>query len=79
MLRGVEVFRLAYSAVGMPWVARLTSLPGIRALSEAIYPVIAKHRYRLPQRPIRWVFERAAAQCLTVCCAPCALRRRVSC
>jgi predicted DCC family thiol-disulfide oxidoreductase YuxK len=59
VLNGVEVFRLAYSAVGMPWVARLTSLPGIRALSEAIYPLIARHRYRLPQWPIRWVFERA--------------------
>lgn len=59
VLRGVEVFWLAYSAVGLPWVARLTSLPGIRGLCDVIYPVIAKHRYRLPQRPIRWVFERA--------------------
>lgn len=57
VVRGVEVFRLAYSAAGLPWVARLTRLPAVGALCEAIYPVIARNRYRLPQAPIRWVFD----------------------
>jgi predicted DCC family thiol-disulfide oxidoreductase YuxK len=57
VLAGVEVFRLAYSAAGLPWVARLTRLPGLKALSEAIYPLIARNRYRLPSGPIRWLFE----------------------
>lgn len=58
VLRGVEVFRLAYSAVGMPWVARLTRLPGLKGLSEALYPWIARNRYRMP-RVFVWWFEAA--------------------
>lgn len=54
---GVEVFRLAYRAAGLPWVERLTRLPGLKALSEAIYPAIARNRHRLPRGPIRWLFE----------------------
>lgn len=57
VLCGVEVFRLAYSAVGLSWVARLTRLPGLRAISEGLYPVIARNRYRLPAAPVRWLFE----------------------
>lgn len=57
VLSGVEVFRLAYSAAGLPWVARLMRLPVIGRLCEVVYPVVARNRYRLPQAPIRWVFE----------------------
>jgi predicted DCC family thiol-disulfide oxidoreductase YuxK len=57
VLRGVEVFRLAYSAVGLPWVARLTRLPLLGVVLEAIYPWVARNRYRLPSAPIRWLFE----------------------
>ncbi len=39
----------------MPWVARLTSLPLLGRLSEALYPVIARNRYRLPGA-IEWLF-----------------------
>lgn len=59
VLRGVEVFRLAYSAVGMPWVARLTRMPVVKSLSEWMYPLLARHRYSLPAAPIRWLFERS--------------------
>lgn len=58
VLRGVEVFRLAYGAVGIPWVARLTRLPGLKGLSEALYPWIARNRYRLP-RVFVWWFDTA--------------------
>jgi predicted DCC family thiol-disulfide oxidoreductase YuxK len=57
VLKGVEVFRLAYSAAGLPWVARFTRLPVIGALCESLYPLIARNRYRLPAAPIRWLFE----------------------
>lgn len=58
-VRGVEVFRLAYTAAGLPVVAKLTRLPGLKALSEAIYPLIARNRYLLPSAPMRWLFERS--------------------
>jgi len=57
VLRGVEVFRLAYSAVGIPQVEALTSLPLIAPLSERLYAVIARNRHRLPRRLIGWIFE----------------------
>ena len=57
VVSGVQVFRLAYGAVGLSWVARLTRLPGLRALSEVIYPVIARNRYRLAAWLIAWIFE----------------------
>ena len=57
VLRGVEVFRLAYAAVGLPWVGRLTRLPGLRTLSEALYPVVARNRHRLPRRLVVSLFE----------------------
>lgn len=59
LLRGMEVFRLAYRAVGLPWVARLVSLPGIKPLTDALYPAIARNRYRLSATPVRWLFEAA--------------------
>ncbi|XHS77880.1 thiol-disulfide oxidoreductase DCC family protein [Burkholderiaceae bacterium UC74_6] len=65
VLKGVEVFRLAYSAVGIPQVAALTRLPGIAPLSERAYALIARNRHRLPRRLITAVFEhslRRAAQ-----------------
>ena len=49
VVSGMEVFRLVYSAIGIPWVARLTSLPGLKSLSEALYPWIARNRYRMPR------------------------------
>jgi predicted DCC family thiol-disulfide oxidoreductase YuxK len=57
VIRGVEVFRLAYSAVGLPWVARLSNLPLLRGFSEAAYALLARHRHRLPRGLVRLVFE----------------------
>jgi len=59
VLKGVEVFRLAYSAVGIPQVAALTRLPGIAPLSERVYALIARNRHRLPRKLISAVFEHA--------------------
>ena len=57
VLRGVEVFRLAYSAVGIPQVASITSLPLIAPMSERLYALIARNRHRLPRRLIHAMFE----------------------
>jgi len=69
VLRGVEVFRLAYSAVGIPQVAAITSLPLIKPLSEKLYALVARNRHRLPRGLVQLAFatslrraaERAAA------------------
>lgn len=57
VIRGVEVFRLAYSAAGLPWVARLSRLPLLRGLCERGYPILARNRHRLPRGLVRLLFE----------------------
>jgi len=80
VLRVIEVFRLAYSAVGIPQVAVITRLPLIAPLSEALYARLARNRHRVPRRLVHWIFEtgmrhaaeRAAAQprCQAGTCTP---------
>ena len=43
---GMEVFRRVYAALGLGWITALTSLPGLRSLSDAAYRFFAKHRLR---------------------------------
>jgi predicted DCC family thiol-disulfide oxidoreductase YuxK len=50
VVKGVEVFRLAYGAVGLGWLTAPTKLPVIKALCDWIYPHIARNRYRLSSR-----------------------------
>ena len=42
---GVEVFRLAYSAVGLGHWFAPSALPGLKPLADATYAVFARHRY----------------------------------
>ncbi len=44
LIRGVEVLRLAYAAVGLGWVLRPTGWALLRPLSDAAYRVFACHR-----------------------------------
>jgi predicted DCC family thiol-disulfide oxidoreductase YuxK len=44
LLRGVEVLRLAYAAVGLGWVMRPTGWSALRPLFDAGYRVFARHR-----------------------------------
>ena len=44
VIRGVQVLRLAYEAVGLGWVFRPTAWAPLRAFSEAGYRVFARHR-----------------------------------
>lgn len=66
VIRGVEVFRLAYSAVGLGWVTAPTSWPVLGWLADKAYPVLARNRYRIPRSLVAKLFEgvirRAAEQ-----------------
>jgi len=44
LIRGVEVLRLAYAAVGLGWVLQPTGWAPLRPLFDAGYRVFARHR-----------------------------------
>jgi len=46
LIEGVEVFRRAYSAVGLGWLVAPTRLPGLRGLTDLAYRVFARNRLR---------------------------------
>jgi predicted DCC family thiol-disulfide oxidoreductase YuxK len=50
ILKGVDVFRQLYSAVGFGWIIPITRLPGIRHVLDAAYDVFARNRLRLTNR-----------------------------
>jgi predicted DCC family thiol-disulfide oxidoreductase YuxK len=50
LVEGVEVFRLAYQAVGFGPLVALTRLPGVRGALDFAYHVFAKNRLRLTGR-----------------------------
>lgn len=58
VLRGVEVFRLAYAAVGLGWVSGALRLPLLGRLADLGYPVLARNRHRLPRGLVSLLFER---------------------
>jgi predicted DCC family thiol-disulfide oxidoreductase YuxK len=49
LVKGVEVFRLAYAAVGLGWVVAITGWPLVGRLADALYPVIARNRHHIPR------------------------------
>ena len=70
VIKGVDVFRLAYDAVGLGTVSTFLRLPVVRQLADWGYPVLARNRHRLPSGlaalmfggPIRRAAERAARE-----------------
>ncbi|WP_437203343.1 thiol-disulfide oxidoreductase DCC family protein [Planctomicrobium sp. SH664] len=50
IIRGVEVFRRLYTAVGWGWLVALTRLPGMRQLLDWGYRIFARNRLRLTGR-----------------------------
>lgn len=50
IIRGVEVFRRLYAAVGFGPLVALTRLPGLSHLLDAAYRLFAKNRLRLTGR-----------------------------
>ncbi|WCM94628.1 DUF393 domain-containing protein [Acidovorax sp. NCPPB 2350] len=70
VLRGVEVFRRAYEAVGMGWVTAATRWPVLGPLADRLYPVLARNRYRLPRWLVSGLFERASQRAARQRCGP---------
>ena len=77
VIKGVEVFRLAYEAVGLQRVASALRLPVLGWMADRSYPWIARNRHRFPRALIRLIFEgdirraaeRAArARCTSAAC-----------
>ena len=50
ILTGVEVFRRAYSEIGLGWLLAPTRLPVLRQITDAIYRVFARIRPRLQRK-----------------------------
>ncbi|MHB8903173.1 MAG: thiol-disulfide oxidoreductase DCC family protein [Thermoguttaceae bacterium] len=49
-VRGVEVFRQMYTAIGWGAVVRLTRLPIVRSLLDGAYRLFARNRLRITGR-----------------------------
>jgi predicted DCC family thiol-disulfide oxidoreductase YuxK len=60
LIQGVEVFRLAYSAVGLGWITAATGFPILKNFFDWTYPYIARNRYRLSGRFSGLLFQIAA-------------------
>lgn len=59
VVRGVEVFRRAYEAVGLGWVTHATRWPLLGRLADAAYPVLARNRHRIPRPLVQALFAPA--------------------
>lgn len=59
-VEGVEVFRRAYSAVGLGWLVAPTRWPLLRPLADAAYRWFARNRLRLTGRRDACTSDRCA-------------------
>ena len=48
LVSGVEVFRLAYEAVGLAWLVWPLRTPGLAQVFDRLYGMVARHRNRVP-------------------------------
>lgn len=48
VINGVEVFDLAYSAIGVHWFGRMIRRPVVRAIAERSYRLLAHVRHQIP-------------------------------
>ncbi|CAN5468905.1 hypothetical protein BH11PSE11_BH11PSE11_04570 [soil metagenome] len=62
MIKGVEVFRLAYEAVGLGWITRPTGWFFLKPLFDRGYVHLARNRHRLSERFGKLLFGIAAAR-----------------
>ncbi|HKW83123.1 MAG TPA: DUF393 domain-containing protein [Burkholderiaceae bacterium] len=83
MLKGVEVLRLAYEAVGLGWVFGASAWPVLRPAFDIAYRVFARHRIAISGaaapliRSLRSLRARRMAQRMRQCGAgACAADRR---
>lgn len=59
LLRGMEVFRRAYGAVGKPWLLAWTAWPIARPIVDRMYLWLARHRVRISSIVARVLGEEA--------------------
>ncbi|MBH9578984.1 thiol-disulfide oxidoreductase DCC family protein [Inhella proteolytica] len=59
-LIAVPAFEALYRTVGLGGVAAALRQPLLARLAARVYPWVVRNRHRLPQAPVRWLFERAA-------------------
>jgi predicted DCC family thiol-disulfide oxidoreductase YuxK len=67
---GVEVFRLAYGAVGLGRVTAFTRWPLLKPVVDAAYALFARHRYfvsRFATPLILWLAARRATRNIQAC------------
>ncbi len=55
IIMGIEAVRLLYQTANMP-MGKILQLPIIKPLSYFCYPIFARHRYKIPQWIITWLF-----------------------
>ncbi len=61
MVKGVEVFRLAYGAVGLGWLTSPTGLPLLKPLFDRAYVHLARNRHWLSDK-FAWLLSGIAAK-----------------
>lgn len=59
-VKGMEVFRLAYRAVGLGWAVAPASWDPLRQPADALYRLFARHRQKIGKH-LGWIFENLAA------------------
>ncbi len=59
VIKGVQVFRLAYETVGLGWISSAIRLPVLGPLADWSYPLLARNRHRIPRRLVSLLFEGA--------------------
>lgn len=52
----MNAIRLLYRSAGLNTLANLLALPPLKQLADLLYPVLARHRYRIPNRLIRLIY-----------------------
>lgn len=76
LVSGIEVFRLAYRAVGLGWLIAPTRWPPFRAMAEHAYLAFARNRYALSRRYGR-LFSAITPQAPDICAeGACRIYRR---
>lgn len=59
MHTGMNAVRLLYKTADLP-IARVFNLPIIKQVSDVVYPIFARNRYRIPNWITRLVFGKVA-------------------
>lgn len=67
MHKGMNAVRLLYKTANVPFHS-LLYFPIIKQMSDVIYPIVAKNRYRTPKWLIKLIYSKVANPCETGVC-----------